>query len=96
MFDEPTTRPSCLTRTDPRVRMALALAASLALAPLKAPCACLACFALSLLLLVLAKPYLKALGARLLGVNVFVAFLAAMLPLSVPGEPACSVLSVDF
>jgi cobalt/nickel transport system permease protein len=96
MFDEPTTRPSCLTRTDPRVRMALALAASLALAPLKAPCACVACFALSLALLALARPCLKALGARLLGVNVFVAFLAAMLPLSVPGEPAATLLSVDF
>ncbi len=96
MFDEPATRPSCLTRTDPRVRVALALAASLVLAPLRAPCACALCLALSLALLALARPFLKAFCRRLLGINVFIAFLAAMLPLSVPGEPACTLLSMDF
>ena len=86
MFDDPVTRPSVISRTDPRVRVLCAIAVSLCLAPLHSLYASALGLLLSALLLALARPYMGEVWKRLGATNTFVLFLAVALPLSVPGD----------
>ena len=86
MFDDPVTRPSVISRTDPRVRVLCAIAVSLCLAPLHSLYASALGLLLSALLLALARPYMGEVWKRLGAINTFVLFLAVALPLSVPGD----------
>lgn len=73
------------------MRVLCALATALVLAPLKENAACgLALFLASVLLLI-AKPKLRPLLARLGAVNIFILFLVLVVPFTVPGTP-CTLL----
>lgn len=78
--------PSCISRTDPRVRILCLFGLALIIAPLQELPACLLAFVLCCALLALSRPYLRPLASRLIAVNAFVLFLFVLLPLTVPGQ----------
>lgn len=81
------TGTSPLHRTDTRIKLISALALTLALALTTNPLAAALGMGLGLILTVTARLDGRALLARMLAANLFIIFLAAMLPLTYPGHP---------
>ena len=94
MFDDPVTRQSAISRTDPRVRVLCSLAFSVCLAPLHSAAAGALGLFFAAALLAAAKPYMGEVWKRLCAINTFVLFLAAVLPLTVPGDAAGHVFGL--
>ena len=90
MFDQPFVRPSAIQSLDPRVRMAAAALAALCISLLHDVPACCLGLALGLLLLAAARPPLLPLLRRLAVVNIFVAFLWCVTPITMPGREVFS------
>lgn len=89
MIDEPFSHgDTALHRMDPRVRLAGATVWSVAVALLATAHAAWAALGLSALLALASRPPLGSLMRRLLAVNVFILFLWAVVPFSLPGTPA--------
>ena len=87
MIDEPFSQGSSpLHRVDPRIRLVSATVWSVVVALLGAASAAWAALAISAVLALWSRPPLVALTRRLIAVNVFILFLWAVVPFSVPGE----------
>lgn len=92
MIDEPFANgTSVLHRMDPRVRLAAATVWSVAVALLATQPAARAALGLSAVLALASLPPFGSLLRRLMAVNVFILFLWAVVPFSLPGEPVFRV-----
>lgn len=97
MFDEPFARGTSFVHgLDPRVRLAAAAAFSVCAALLRGPVAAGAALALAGAILALARPPLALLARRVAVVNVFILFLWATVPASVPGEALLELGPLDI
>ena len=97
MFDEPFAQgDSPVHRLDPRVRLASAAFFSLCVALLRDPAAAAAALALAAAALAASLPPACLLIRRLAAVNVFILFLWATVPATMPGQELLAVGPVSF
>lgn len=97
MFDEPFAQgDSPMHRFDPRVRLASAAFFSLCVALLRDPAAAAAALALAAAALAASLPPACLLIRRLAAVNVFILFLWATVPATMPGQELLAVGPISF
>lgn len=97
MFDEPFAQgDSPMHRLDPRVRLASAAFFSLCVALLRDPAAAAAALALAAAALAASLPPACLLIRRLAAVNVFILFLWATVPATMPGQELLAVGPISF
>lgn len=97
MLDEAFARGTTFVhRLDPRVRLAMAVLFSVCVALVHQPVAAAAGLVAAALLLIFSRPGLKTLCKRVAMVNVFVFFLWATVPWTMPGEPLFSLGPIGF
>lgn len=97
MFDETFAHgTTVIHRLDPRVRLLMAVFFSICVALARQPVTAGVGLAAAALLLALSRPALGVLFKRLTVVNIFVLFLWATVPWTMPGDPVFSLGPVDF
>ena len=97
MFDEPFARGASFVHAlDPRVRLGAAGVFSVCAALLHDPAAAGAALAMSAATLAFSRPSLTLLARRVAVVNVFILFLWATVPATMPGETVLTLGPLDF
>lgn len=92
MLDEPFSHGRSFVHTlDPRVRLVMATIFSVTLALVRRPETALAGLFCAALILLLSRPPLPDLTRRVVAVNMFLLFLWAVVPLTMPGEALMSI-----